>query len=126
KTFTEGRFFVMRTRNSASFFAWGSHVMGQTVPFRRERLVNPVPMSYSGLVADLPKGDRTPGRTGIGSTALAKALEHESFELRTVITGEESGAVFTTLNAAHGGQAHALSFTALPDGQSVYIDRWAG
>jgi hypothetical protein len=126
KIFEDGRFFLTRTPQAISSFAWGSRLMAQTAPFRRERIVNPLPLSYVGLAEELQTAKGGAGKTGIGSAALAQAVKSEPLELQTVITGEESHATFASVQAIHGGRSHSFSFIALPNGKSAYMERWRG
>jgi hypothetical protein len=100
--------------------------MGQTVPFRREKPVNPMPLSYVGLTSVFAGAGGKAGRTGIGSAALEEAIRRESPQVLTAIPGEESGALHVTVNTSRGGQPHAFSFAALPTGKSVYFERRGG
>ncbi len=124
RLFEDGRFFLVRTPQAVSSFAWGSRIMGQTTPFRKERIVNPMPLSYIGLHSDIGGAQRQPGRTGIGSAALETAIQRETVKIQTITSGQESGALHATLHTLHGGRSHAFSFTALPSGKSVYTERW--
>jgi hypothetical protein len=126
RIFEDGRFFVLRSAKAVSAFSWGLRIMGLTVPFTLDPIVNPINRSYVGLATELD-GDRDkPGRTGVGSLALERAIARDSLTISTVISGLESGAAHVTANARHGGHSQVFSFTALPSGQSVYIERWRG
>jgi hypothetical protein len=122
-TFADGRFFVMRTPGAVSSFSWGLRIMGQTVPFTTDTILNPINHSLVGLAGALETGE-TPGRTGVGSQALEASLGRDPITLSTVLSGEEQGALHVTASARHPKTWQVFSFTALPNGKSVYMERW--
>jgi len=123
RIFDDGRFFVMRSPGAVSSFSWGLRIMGQTVPFASDPILNPVNHSLVGLAGELETGEK-PGRTGIGSQALEAALARDPITFSTVLSGEEQGALHVTASARHPGTWQVFSFTALPNGKSVYMERW--
>ena len=126
RIFDDGRFFVVRSAKAVSSFSWGLRIMGLTVPFTSDPIVNPINRSYVGLATD-PDGDQDkPGRTGVGSVALERAIARDNLAISTVISGLESGAAHLTANGRHGEHSQVFSFTALPGGKSVYLERWRG
>jgi hypothetical protein len=122
--FEDGKFFVMRTAHSLSSCAWGLRVMAVTIPFARDPIINPINHSYVGLTTALEEGADKPGRTGIGSVALECAIDRDAVVISTVMPAAESGAMHVTIRASQGGLPHIFSFTALPSGKSVYMERW--
>ena len=126
RLFEDGRFFVLRTPAAISSFSWGLRIMGMTVPFAVDTVLNPVNHSYVGMARAPEPAGESAGRLGIGSAALERALAEDAVTVSTVIPAEENGALHVTANTRHGGAGHVFSFTALPGGQSVYMERWSG
>ena len=122
--FEDGKFFLMRTAHSLSSCAWGLRVMAVTIPFTSDPILNPMNHSYVGLATPLEEGADKLGRTGIGSMALERAIDREAMVISTVMPTAESGAMHVTVLASQGGLPHIFSFTALPSGKSVYMERW--
>ncbi len=125
RIFDDAHMFVMRTPGSVSSFSWGLRTMGQTVPFTPDPIVNPINHSYAGLATPIDGAADKPGRLGIGSVALDKALAGDPITVSTVISGYEAGAAHVTVRATHSDRQHTFSFTALANGTSVYLERWA-
>ncbi len=121
----DARMFVVRGPAGISSFSWGLRVMGLTLPVSADLLVNPLPNSYVGLSEPFPELTAKPGRLGIVSAALEQAIARDTLRISTVIAGVDEEAAHVTVRASHGGRAHLFSFTALPSGESVFIDRWA-
>ncbi|MCL4402141.1 MAG: hypothetical protein M1436_05710 [Acidobacteria bacterium] len=125
RAFDDARLFVVRTPHAISSFAWGLRIMGLTAPFDRDPIVNPLNHSYFGLTAELGNGDQ-PGRMGVVSAAMDRALAQDAAGAGTVIVSREAGAVSVTGNAQHGRLSQGFSFTVLPSGKSVYTERYDG
>jgi len=125
RLFDDGRFFVLRAPGALSSFSWGLRIMGQTVPFAADPILRPLNHSYIGTAGPLAPDNR-PGYTGIGSLAVEAAIARDAVTLSTVIPGSEAGAFHVTASARHGTLSQVFSFTALPGGRSVYMERWRG
>lgn len=126
RVFEDGRLFVMRTPRSISSFNWGTRLMGATQPFTRDAIVWPANRGYFGLGAPITQGALVTGRLGIGSKAFEDACRRDEASVQTAMHGAESGAMFVTLRARQAGRAKVVSFTALPSGNSVYMERVDG
>lgn len=123
RMFDDGRFFVLRAPGALSSFAWGLRIMGQTIPFDADPVVNPMNHSYLGLAQDWNDTDR-PGQIGVGSLGLQSAVSADTVRFRTVIPWRENGAMSVTASSVQSGRTHMFSFTALPSGKSVFMERF--
>jgi hypothetical protein len=126
RMFDDARLFVARTPRGVSSFAWGLKILGQTIPFQPDWIVNPLDHSYIGLSGAMPgAGDRA-GRLAISSSALDAAIAADARTLGTVLPSLESGAASVTGNGRRNRTPQMFSFTALPSGDSVYMERYSG
>ena len=126
RLFDDARLFVARTARGVSSFAWGLRMLGQTIPFQPDSILNPLDHSYIGLTLDPPADGAKPGRLAISSAALDSAIGDDVRVLNTVLPSQESGAASVTGWGRHGRVPHAFSFTALANGASVYMERFSG
>ena len=126
RVFDDARMFVVRTPEAVSSFSWGLRLMGQTVPMALDTILNPLPHSYVGLVQPVSGAMEKPGRLGIGSAALYRALDADPISISTVIAGEENEVTHVTVRTSHSGRPHVFSFAALPTGKTIYMERWGG
>jgi hypothetical protein len=125
RVFEDGRFFVKRTARSVSSFAWGSRVMGLTLPFALDSIINPADHSYVGLAKEWNAEPNQP--VGVrASLGLSGAIRSDPITLHTVMTTAESGAISITASTSHGAGQNMFSFTALPTGKSVYMEQFSG
>lgn len=125
RMFDDARLLVMRTARGVSSFAWGLRMLGQTIPFQPDTILNPLDHSYLGFAGAMPgPGDR-PGRLAISSSALDAAIAADARLLGTVLPWRESGAAAVT-GWGRRPRPYAFSFTALPSGLSVYMERYSG
>lgn len=124
--FEDGRLLVMRTGRAIHSFAWGLRVMGLTMPFAEDPIVYPINHSYIGLTVEPGPDVSQSSRIGVGSAALVQALSADQVSIRTAIAGSESGAFHLTASALHRTLNQVFSFTALPSGKSVYMERYGG
>jgi hypothetical protein len=126
RVFEDGRLFVMRTPKAINSFSWGTRIMGVAEPFAKDTIVWPVSRGYFGLGAPIVPGPLVAGRLGIGSKAFEDAARKDDTALQGAIHGSENGATFVTLRARQAGRGKVVSFTALPSGKSVYMERVDG
>jgi hypothetical protein len=126
RLFDDARLLVARTARGISSFAWGLRVLGQTIPFGPDTILNPLDHSYIGIAGELPASGARPGRLAIGSAEMDAAIAAEARSLSTVLPSLESGAASVTANGRRGRVPHTFSFTALPGGASVYMERYSG
>lgn len=126
RVFEDGRLFVMRTPQAISSFSWGTRLMGVTEPFTKDTIVWPASRGYFGLSTPIAPGALVAGRLGIGSKAFEDAVRRDDTTLQGAIQGAENGAMFVTLRARETGRWKVVSFTALPSGKSVYMERVDG
>jgi hypothetical protein len=118
--------FVSRTRGAISSFGWGLRVMGQTIPFTLDPILLPLNRSYVGLSPGVPSPSPKSGSLGLTGSALDHSIEQDKFELRGAIVSQESGATSVTASGQRPSGRHSFSFTSLPDGRSVYMERLDG
>jgi hypothetical protein len=126
RVFDDGRLFVSRTRDAISSFGWGLRVMGQTIPFTFDPILLPLNRSYVGLSGGVPEPSAKAGSLGLIGSALEGSIEEDRFELRGAIVSQESGATSVTASGQRPNGRHSFSFTALPNGRSVYMERLDG
>lgn len=126
RVFEDGRLFVARTPRAISSFSWGTRLMGVTAPFVKDAIVWPANRGYFGLGVPIARGALVPGRLGIGSKAFEDAVRRDETTVQTAIHGSENGATFVTLRARQSARSKVVSFTALPSGKSVYMERVDG
>lgn len=126
RVFEDGRLFVMRTPHAISSFSWGTRLMGVVEPFTKDTIVWPANRSYFGLGTPIAQGAMVAGRLGTGSKAFEDAVRRDDTTVQTAIHGAENGAMFVTLRARQANRSKIISFTALPSGRSVYMERVDG
>ena len=124
RIFEDGRFAMMRTESGISSFAWGPVMIGQTVPFALDPIINPYPHSLVGIATDLPTDTGKPSRRGIGSVTLEKTIAEDPLEVYSLRYKTEADALHVTGKLKRGQATQDFSFTALPSGKSVYIERF--
>lgn len=126
RIFDDGRLFVARTPRGISSFSWGTRVMGVTQPFTKDPIIWPINLGYFGF-AEPPAAESTAGGgMSLGSKAFEQAVRREPVSVYGVIHGSENGATFVTVHAGQAGRTKVVSFTALPSGKSVFIERIDG
>ncbi len=126
RVFEDGRLFVMRTPQAISSFSWGTRLMGVTEPFAKDAIVWPANRGYFGLSTPIASGALVAGRLGIGSKAFEDAVRRDDTTVQGAIQGAENGAMFVTVRARQTGRSKVVSFTGLPSGKSVYMERVDG
>lgn len=126
RLFDDAHFFVARAAGAINSFAWGLRIMGLTMPFAEDPMVHPMNHSYIGLLGEMEGPTDRPARIGVGSLALERTLARDPVTVRTVVPGSESGAMHVTASVTRSGVGQVFSFTALPSGQSVYMERFSG
>ncbi len=126
RIFEDGRFAMMRTKSSISSFAWGPVIIGQTVPFTLDPIINPYPHSLIGIATGLPVDIPKPSRRGIGSVSLEETIAKDPLECYSLRYKIEAGALHVTGKLKRGKATQDFSFTALPSGKSVYMERFQG
>ncbi|MHC4538075.1 MAG: hypothetical protein ACYS6K_29455 [Planctomycetota bacterium] len=126
RIFEDGRFAMIRTKSSISSFAWGPVMIGQTVPFALDPIINPYPHSLIGIATGLPADIPKPSRRGIGSVSLEETIAKDPLECYSLRYKIESGALHVTGKLKRGQATQDFSFTALPSGKSVYMERFQG
>jgi hypothetical protein len=126
RVYDDGRLLISRTPESITSFAWGLRIMGMTFPLAPDPIVNPLDHSYIGVAGALPDPGDRPGRLGITTAALERAIGEDRFRISGVIVSEEEGGAAVTATARHGDLRKQFSFTALPTGASVYMERYDG
>jgi hypothetical protein len=125
RLFDDGRFFILRTPAALSSFSRGQRIMGQTLPFTADTILRPLNHSFVGVSGALSPDDRP--SSPVASRAVDAAIKRDGIEIQTVISGREAGAFHVTARATrNSGSSEVFSFTALPNGKSVYMERWRG
>jgi len=94
--------------------------------FDKDPVVWPANHSYLGVSAPWAPAPLDKGRLGVGSKAFEAAVNGDPVSVQTAIQGEENGALFVTLRARQAGRGKVVSFTSLPSGKSVYMERVEG
>lgn len=106
RTFSAGRFGVVRTTESIATFSWGAQVMGQVVPLRQDLVLSPETRGLIGHVAVDGVSREMPVARQVAVAPLV-----EGFGLTGV------------LDRGDGAVEQRFGFLALPDGRVVYVDR---
>jgi hypothetical protein len=117
RVFEDGRFFVKRTERSVSSFAWGSRVMGLTLPFALDSIINPADHSYVGLAKEWNAEPNQPAGVR-ASLGLSGAIRSDPITLHTVMTTAESGAISMARTCSHSQlypQASRFTWSSSPE-----------
>ncbi|MBD2861283.1 hypothetical protein [Paenibacillus oceani] len=107
---------IHRTPSTFTSFTWRNNVMGLSMPAKGVWNVTPLYASYTGTMK-LESSGTSPG--SLTNESIIRGVEKEQISPYT----DGFGAV-VEISRGHGDLKQDVAFVALPDGRSVYVERF--
>ncbi|HHV96867.1 MAG TPA: hypothetical protein GXX37_10420 [Clostridiaceae bacterium] len=109
-----GNSIIYRTEDTFAGFSWRSNVMGFSFPQKGLWTITPITCSYIGIIELMEKK----GFKALSNESIVRCVKDEK------ILPKENGFAVTSRIERGGKQLiQDISFTALPDGKTVYIEK---